>query len=105
MKLPYLEGIDTALHQVTSEGEDFVLCHNDLGQHNVLVDPDALKITAILYWEYAGFYPLEFEARFWLRSGTSAALEWLNEVDDCDALLKKLRDLGVSKDTGSGGEA
>jgi len=32
---------------------EFVLCDNDLGQHNIMVDETTLKITAILDWEYA----------------------------------------------------
>jgi len=30
---------------------EFVLCHNDLGQQNVIVDEKTLKINAILEWE------------------------------------------------------
>jgi aminoglycoside phosphotransferase (APT) family kinase protein len=45
---------------------EFVLCHNDLGQHNIMVDETTLKINAILDWEYAGFYPPEFEGAFYL---------------------------------------
>jgi len=36
--------------------EEFVLCHNDLGQHNIMVDEKNLKVNAILDWEYAGFF-------------------------------------------------
>lgn len=32
---------------------DYVFCHNDLGQHNVIVDPVTLKINAIIDWEFA----------------------------------------------------
>jgi len=31
-----------------SETENFVFCHNDLSQYNVLVDPQTLKITGII---------------------------------------------------------
>ena len=68
------------------EKHDLVFCHNDLSAHNVIVDPDSLKITAIIDWEYAGFYPSEFEAPFYRRLGPSVALE--GEVNDVDALLK-----------------
>lgn len=44
---------------------DFVFCHNDLGQHNVIVDPSTLKIKAIIDWEFGGFWPEWFEGRFW----------------------------------------
>ncbi|KAJ4305949.1 hypothetical protein N0V88_000739, partial [Collariella sp. IMI 366227] len=33
----------------------YVFCHNDLGQHNVIVDPKTLKISVIIDWEYGGF--------------------------------------------------
>lgn len=61
---------------------DFVFCHNDLGQHNVLVDPETLKITAIIDWEFGGFWPEWFEREFWTRRGNSYALE--GEVDDSE---------------------
>ncbi|KAF2741673.1 kinase-like protein [Sporormia fimetaria CBS 119925] len=45
--------------------EDFVFCHNDLGQQNIMVDPDTFDITAIIDWEFAGFFPPEFELALW----------------------------------------
>ena len=50
---------------------DYVFCHNDLGQHNVIVDPDTLKINAIIDWEFGGFWPEWFEHAFWKRPGPS----------------------------------
>jgi hypothetical protein len=41
-------------------------------------------IKAIIDWEYAGFYPPEFERPFYLRPGPSIALP--GEVDDVEAL-------------------
>lgn len=61
---------------------DYVFCHNALGQHNVIVDPESLKINAIIDWEFGGFWPEWFERRFWERSGPSAALE--GEDDDVE---------------------
>ena len=61
---------------------DYVLCHNDLGQHNILVDPKWLRITAIIDWEFGGFWPEWFERPFWERPGPSAALE--GEQDDVE---------------------
>ena len=49
----------------TSHTKDFVFYHNDLGQHNILIDPDTFEITAIIDWEYAGFYPDMFEYPLW----------------------------------------
>jgi thiamine kinase-like enzyme len=58
---------------VPADEEEYAFCHNDLSQHNVLVDPISLKITAIIDWEYAGFFPAWFEMRF---------LHEVEEVDD-----------------------
>jgi hypothetical protein len=44
-----------------------VLCHNDLAQHNIMVDPETLQPVAILDWEYAGYYPPEVEACLWYK--------------------------------------
>jgi hypothetical protein len=63
---------------------DLVFCHNDLQAANVIVDPATLKINAIIDWEYAGFYPPEFERPFYSRSGPSIALP--GEEDDTEAL-------------------
>lgn len=68
------------------EKHDLVFCHNDLSANNVIVDASSLKIKAIVDWEYAGFYPPEFEVSFYQRPGPSIALE--GEVDDADLLLK-----------------
>lgn len=67
------------------ETEDLVFCHNDLSTHNIIVDPETLKINAIIDWEYAGFYPKEFEGMFFKRPGPSVALK--GEVDDENTLL------------------
>jgi tRNA A-37 threonylcarbamoyl transferase component Bud32 len=49
----------------TAPSEKYVLCHNDLAQHNIMVDPETLQPVAILDWEYAGYYPPEVEACLW----------------------------------------
>ncbi|KAM3522941.1 hypothetical protein NHJ13051_005401 [Beauveria bassiana] len=63
-----------------------IFCHNDLSTHNVIVDPETLKVNAIIDWEYAGYYPQEFEGKFFRRPGPSAALD--GEVNDEERLLK-----------------
>lgn len=68
-----------------SEREDYVFCHNDLSQQNVIVDPETLKIKAIIDWEYAGFFPQYFEAPFHERLGPSVAID--GEPDDVSSLL------------------
>ncbi|KAI1811190.1 kinase-like domain-containing protein [Poronia punctata] len=62
------------------EKGEYVFCHNDLGQHNIIVDPETLKINAIIDWEFAGFWPEWFERCFWERQGPRVALE--GEDDD-----------------------
>ncbi|KAF5024782.1 hypothetical protein F66182_3160 [Fusarium sp. NRRL 66182] len=66
--------------------EEYVFCHNDLSQQNVIVDPNTLKIRAIIDWEYAGFFPARFEYPFYNRLGPSEAIN--NEVDDSLDLLE-----------------
>lgn len=68
--------------------QDLVFCHNDLSMNNVIVDPSTLKINAIIDWEYAGFYPPEFEFPFYQRLGPSVPLD--GEVDDVDLLTRMI---------------
>lgn len=60
----------------------YVFCHNDLSQHNVLVDPETLTIKAIVDWEYGGFWPEWFERPYWERTGPSVPLQ--GELDDVE---------------------
>lgn len=46
------------------ESEELVFCCNDLSTNNVIVDPETLKVNAIIDSEYAGFYPAQFEGKF-----------------------------------------
>jgi len=71
-----------------SEFDEYVFCHNDLSQQNVIVDPVTLQIRAIIDWEYAGFYPEFFDFPFFKRLGPSVALD--DEVDDTEKLLEFL---------------
>lgn len=79
-----------------SDHDEFVFCHNDLSQHNVLVDPDSLKIAGIIDWEYAGFWPDFFEGRFFMRKGPSAAID--EEVDDTEKLIEFLESRQVHEE-------
>lgn len=63
---------------------NLVFCHNDLSTNNVIVDPRTLKIKAIINWEYAGYYPPQFESTFFQRLGPSIALK--GEIDDAESL-------------------
>jgi Ser/Thr protein kinase RdoA (MazF antagonist) len=68
------------------ESEDLVFCHNDFSTHNIIVDPATLKVRAVIDWEYAGFYPIEFEGMYFRRPGPAAALE--GEADDDERLIQ-----------------
>ncbi|ATY65472.1 kinase-like domain [Cordyceps militaris] len=70
------------------EEGDLVFCHNDLSAYNVIVDPETLKIRAIIDWEYAGYYTPEFEQKYFKRKGPSVALD--GEIDDTEKLTKIL---------------
>lgn len=83
--------------------EDYVFCHDDLSHYNIVVDPQTLKIKAIIDWEFGGFWPEWFERPFWERLGPSTALDgeeddgerrrqWL--LDNCDeVVMPRLLDL------------
>ena len=45
-----------------------------------IVDPDTLKINAIIEWEYGGFWPEWFEQPYWKRKGPGAPIG--DEEDD-----------------------
>ncbi|KAL2016403.1 hypothetical protein VTK56DRAFT_3788 [Thermocarpiscus australiensis] len=47
--------------RISSDYDEFVLCHNDLGPQNIFVDPDTFKIVGIIDWKFAGFFPPYFE--------------------------------------------
>lgn len=75
-------------HLRPSSHEEYVFCHNDLSQQNIIVDPHTLTIRAIIDWEYAGFFPSRFEYPFYSRLGPSSAID--GEVDDSFDLLQFL---------------
>jgi aminoglycoside phosphotransferase len=77
------------------DDEDYVFCHNDLGQHNVLVDTKSLKIKAIIDWEFSGFFPRWFEAAFWKQTGSAPTIgdedrlrAWL--IDNCEEVRRDM---------------
>ncbi|KAF2152456.1 hypothetical protein K461DRAFT_294119 [Myriangium duriaei CBS 260.36] len=83
----YADTLDLDLQDASEE--DFVFCHNDCSQANIIVDPDTLKINAILDWEYAGFYPRYFDRPWYKRWGPAGALP--SEEDDRPRLLAFFR--------------
>ena len=80
-----------------SDHDEYVFCHNDLSQQNIIVDPVTLKINAIIDWEYAGFYPPRFEWPFYNRLGPSSAIN--GEADDTPELLEFLETMSVASNT------
>ena len=46
----------------------FSFCHNDLAQHNILMNPNTLQVEAIIDWEISGFYNPDFEAPLWTKA-------------------------------------
>lgn len=79
-----------------SKEDEYVFCHEDLAQHNIIEDPESLKIRAILDREYAGFFPEVFEGLSYKRWGPSVALD--GERDDAPELLAFLELLQISGD-------
>ena len=62
---------------VSSTTEDFVFCHCDLSQSNIIVDPTELKIMGIIDWEFAGYFPDFFETPYY-RSPTPSGAQMRN---------------------------
>ena len=48
-----------------SDQYEYRFVHNDLSQHNFLCDEQTGRVTALIDWEYSGFYPAYFEAPLW----------------------------------------
>jgi serine/threonine protein kinase len=89
------QGSYPSLSKISSKAEEFVLCHNDFTQQNVIVDKETFKVKAILGWEYAGFYPAQIDRSYYHRTGPSTALEEFGEVDDTGEVVQLLRSLKV----------
>ena len=53
---------DAQWSKKTSATPEFVFCHCDLSQSNILVDLETLKIQGIIDWEYGGYWPAFFES-------------------------------------------
>jgi aminoglycoside phosphotransferase (APT) family kinase protein len=45
----------------TSDKEEYVMIHGDLGPHNVMMDLETLEVVSIVDWEYSGYFPPEFQ--------------------------------------------
>ncbi|PMD60200.1 kinase-like protein [Hyaloscypha bicolor E] len=64
---------DKVWPSISSSDDEFVFCHDDLSQFNVIVDKDTLTISGIIDWEFAGYYPSYFESPFYRSSKPSGA--------------------------------
>lgn len=72
---------------VQKEG-GYVMCHNDLAAHNVLVDPETFEIRCIIDWEFSSWMPEEI-IEVWPRSGP-VWRQFKEDPDDVDAVTNKL---------------
>lgn len=72
-----------------ADSKEYVFCHNDLSQQNVMVEKESLQIIAIVDWEYAGFFPPRFEMPVYKRLGPSTAIN--GEMDDSLELFEFLQ--------------
>ncbi|KAF4980341.1 hypothetical protein FZEAL_3622 [Fusarium zealandicum] len=57
-------------------------------EQNIIVNPETLKISAVIDWEYVGFHPPDIEWPFYTRLGPSSAVN--DEVDGSPQLLEFL---------------
>ncbi|EPE35657.1 Protein kinase-like (PK-like) [Glarea lozoyensis ATCC 20868] len=78
------------------DSEPYILTHGDLTLGNIMVDPEHNKITEIIDWEYAGYYP--WWAEVWLngnlaQDGSIELLEPLWERLSPDMETQRYRDL------------
>ncbi|KAH8674417.1 kinase-like domain-containing protein [Tricladium varicosporioides] len=64
---------NTIWQQISAEDFRYVFCHRDLSGSNIIVDPVTCKITAILDWEFSGFYPKEHEIPYYEKPIPSGA--------------------------------
>ena len=72
---------DTQWSPRTSSTPDFVFCHCDLSQSNIIVDPEPLKIEGIIDWEHGGYWPAFFESPFF-RDPRPSGAQFRNEADN-----------------------
>ena len=64
--------------RISSDADEFVLCHNDLGPQKIFVHPDTYHIVGIVGWEFAGFFPKYFELPLWKE------FDWKKRQAVCD---------------------
>lgn len=68
--------------------EEYLFCHNDISEHNIIVDQEQGRIKAIIDWEYGGFWPSYFEGPVYTRTGLN---QWrLNDSPENIARMEAL---------------
>ena len=89
----------TAVHKCTewpmkvAQNQIFNFCHNDLAQHNIMMNTDTLQVEAIIDWEFSGFYPPEFEAPLWTKSFDEPGYHDI-DADKVESLTRFLTETG-----------
>ncbi|KAF1949140.1 hypothetical protein CC80DRAFT_497724 [Byssothecium circinans] len=60
---PWVLEYDKRTHWATktSAPREYVFCHGDLMDHNIMVHPETLHVLSIFDWEHAGFFPQAFQ--------------------------------------------
>jgi len=59
---------------------EYVLCYNNLNQSNIIVNEETFKISGIIDWEFARFYPKQFESAFYKWSGPARVRSMMSQV-------------------------
>jgi len=77
--------------------EGYPLCHGDLHEANVMVDPQTMQVKAVLDWEHCGYYPPEIDAARY-KSGSNTVVhpdgsttDYLDFGDKASETLDKLK--------------
>ncbi|KAL1981288.1 hypothetical protein VTN96DRAFT_2834 [Rasamsonia emersonii] len=71
-----------------SADEDYVFCHGDLVNHNILMHPQTLEVVAVIDWEHAGFFPREFQQWCCSRSEYDALFTDKDRLRRCIASIE-----------------
>ena len=80
------EGKGEAKNEDQEEGYRVVLTHADLHPDNIIVDPSTGRISAIVDWEFAGWYP-EYWEYTKAHYGWAQKLDWLGWTETVTRML------------------
>ncbi len=79
-----------------------MLCHTDLGLGNILVNPKDYTITAILDWEYAGFFPESFELPLWTAENSDEYGDMCTQAKEGELAFWGLKPMDMKRDVPGG---